>query len=181
MAQELLFVVRGDGGDKESRGIFHLKDRFLRNELLWEALEKAHTWGELRSLLPEGEFESLPIWFSTSGETMYVDEDGRRLFIDEAELAELVDAGEDLEELTIKATDPFVKGDFIADGDYPSFDPPDMDRVLPREFCRKYGKRAESMVSGCWWEFPEKDYPAMKKDLEKAGFSVDLIHDFYGH
>lgn len=142
------------------------------------AIESASTWGELKGLLPAGEFEQLKHWYSNGGEYVFYD-GSTHLFISPQQLSELIaDIGLDQFEsdYLIRSDHPFSSGELPGydEGDYPPFLELDQDKFLPRAFCHKYGKRVSSFISGSWWEFPASKYDEMKGYLASYGFSVEL-------
>jgi len=139
-------------------GYFAERGRYEFVDVITRAIDGASTWGELRQLMPPEEFESLPLWAANGGEYVYAD--GL--------------TPEECREFTIAAADSFdpERMPGYGDGDYPPFLEPEQDRFLPRDFCERYGERADSMVSGSWWEFPVDRFEEMRTELQSLGFSV---------
>ena len=154
------------------QGVFIEKLKYSQLRQLEYAIAKSKTWGEFRSLAPEGEFESLSCWCKNGGENVYKD-GGQYHSIEPEDLdAFWTDYGE---EYLIRSEDVFSDSDLPGrlDGEYPPWTYSFADDLLPEGFVRVYGKPVSSMVSGSWMEFPVGFYNQMKMELEKLGFLVE--------
>lgn len=124
------------------------------------ALSTAQTWGEYRSLLPEGEWEE-------RGE-MYpaLDEDGKPVMKDGQPVMEYLENQDD--------DDPFdaetVPG--VGDGDYPVWLQQMMLDWMPDEVLEKYGKHYDTRISGDSVEFDSKDLDAIIAELKALDHTV---------
>ena len=166
----LLFFWYDDGAEKGPEGAFLPYDDYWQNRALEEALEASSTWRELEERLDDDAFARLPCWETNGGDLHYIDGTGRVLYIapDEEPKGESVHTDDKFEPMLISG---------FGNGEFPPFLLPMMDDVLPRAFCIKYGVRADSMASGSWWQFPITETAAMKRDLEKLGFVVDVLDE----
>ena len=157
-------------------GVFFESDTWYALLGIQNALEKAKTWGEFRTLMPKGEFEELWHWLSNTGEKIYWDGE-KYLFIEPEQLDQfLKDAEGDEDYYIIRASDEFdsfgVPG--VPDGDYPQFIS-SMLEGFTEEFNDKFGEQIASYFSGVWWEFPMDDFVEMKEYLFHHGFSVEKV------
>lgn len=69
------------------------------------------------------------------------------------------------------AFDPEMLPGFSA-GDYPDWLGAAAGTGIPQEFIDEFGKKAASMVSGTWVEYPQHLLPEMKASLRDLGFEV---------
>jgi hypothetical protein len=174
MNSDIRLVFHSGGGDT---GIFYREEDYLRFRQIAIALRTSRTWGEFRTMLPDGEFEEFYHWVSNDGDYIYRDGD-QFLFIEDSQIKDFfLSHGE---AYVITSATPFDR-EFIggvSDGDYPpwmSQTAADL-HLFPLDFIQDYGQRVSSMVSGDWWVFPVERFDEMKRRLEAAGFTVWRTH-----
>jgi hypothetical protein len=162
---ELMFCC----GMAEDLGYFAITKRAEYVNQIHQAISNANNWGEFRNSLPDGEFESLYLW-----EYQVYFDGVRHLCLDKDLLNNALSGDANSEIIRFDQSFSAEQLPGHGDGDYPPFLLPEQDNFLPTEFCNKYGERANSMVSGSWWEFPINRIEEMKQNLESAGFSVSV-------
>lgn len=152
-------------------GYFALHEDYERVAAIERALNTAKTWGELRALMPPGEFQELLNWYSNDGEKVY--REGATHFFGPPGYPE--DDDDDFDYLSvIDSNDAFSATDVtgVDSGDYPPFLEADQERFLPRDFCMQFGTAVSGFTSGGWYEFPLDRFEEMRAWLEARGFAV---------
>jgi hypothetical protein len=125
--------------------VFAPKDVAIHNHRVREALEQSTTWGELKDAMPPEEYEELM----------------RSQFDDDGEPRPTRDESFDAS---------YISG--YADGDYPAWLQPAMDKWIPIELLMKYGSREATTLNGDYWAIPEVNVAALVDELRRQGFVV---------
>lgn len=120
------------------------------------AIDEAKTYGELRRLLPEGEWDKIVDRLSPPDEG------------EEAVACWLEDAGFDW---NTPFSDSLIDG--YSDGDYPRWAQAEMDGVLPEALLKKYATSKSSVHNGPYWHIPHESADALIADLRALGYRVE--------
>jgi len=135
---------------RESRGTLVFAEPALaeRVSAIHHALN-ASTWGEFKSRLPKGEFESLDL------QDDFGDEEG---------------GAEALPSDTDEFNADRVPG--FSDGDYPVWIQTLQDRFLPGDIARRFGKLESSVLNGAFWQFDPEVEVEMVQALRSRGYEI---------
>lgn len=124
--------------------VFADEERAKFISLIYEALRTARTWGEFKQLMPVKEYQKIRRQFDEQGEP--------RPRLDEDFSSE------------------YVAG--VPDGDYPPWLQAEMERIIPRDILRQFGKSETTHLNGPYWHIPEAQIEPMATALRKRGFKV---------
>ena len=147
---------------------------------LWHALLTATTWGELRELMPDGEFDALRVWHHHGGPLLYRDPKAQGFTLsNDAFWVAPEDRAPDLED-DYDVVEPWMPYSIdCIPGVYDDCDYPDAlhctaESDFPFEFVHRYGTFTSSMVSGHWIQYDMYDFDEIERVLEQHG--VELQH-----
>jgi hypothetical protein len=151
----LVYQAHANGG-----AVFASAEDAIRSEAIHGALEESKTWGEFKSRLPEGEWDTVEerlsehYGYPDDGEDDEADEDRPRW--------------ED-------ACAPFSAEEIpgFSDGDYPPWLQQCLDEVLPAEVLAQYAERKSSIFNGDFWFIPNERADEVAEALRQRGYEVE--------
>lgn len=112
--------------------------------LIHKALSSARTWDEFKRLMPSQEYQMI-----------------RRVFDEQCEPRPRLD-----EEFLAE----YVSG--VSDGDYPPWLQTEMERIIPQDILRQFGKYETTFLNGSYWHIPKAQMEPMANALRDRGFEV---------
>ena len=125
--------------------VFATPERALEVDGLHRALSESRTWGEFQAAMPPDEYERIAA-------ELFDDFDKERPAAQERFSSDVVPG--------------------FCDGDYPPWLQAELDRVLPRDVIKRWGRWIESSINGWYVHFDPADRREIVAMLESAGFDV---------